>query len=50
VIKEISKMEQRYEAVLLVINGNSVSEVASKMKVSRQTLYKWMADYEEGGL
>lgn len=49
-IKEISKMEQRYEAVLLVINGNSVSEVASKMKVSRQTLYKWMADYEEGGL
>jgi transposase InsO family protein len=50
VIKEISKMEQRYEAVLLVINGNSVSEVASKMKVSRQTLYKWMADYEASGL
>jgi transposase InsO family protein len=51
VFKEISKMEQRYDAVLMVINdGYSVSEVAAKVKVSRQTLYKWLADYEVGGL
>ena len=43
--KEISKMEQRYDAVLMVIkDGYSVSEVARKVKVSRQTLYKWLAD------
>lgn len=49
--KEISKMEQRYDAVLMVIrDGFRVSEVALKFKVSRQTLYKWMADYEAGGL
>jgi transposase InsO family protein len=51
VFKEISKMEQRYDAVLMVIrDGFRVSEVAVKFKVSRQTLYKWMADYEAGGL
>lgn len=49
--KEISKMEQRYDAVLMVIkDGYCVSEVAAKVKVSRQTLYKWLADYEGGGL
>jgi transposase InsO family protein len=51
VFKEISKMEQRYDAVLMVIkDGYSVSEVARKVKVSRQTLYKWLADYEASGL
>jgi transposase InsO family protein len=51
VLKEISKMEQRYDAVLMVIKeGFSVTEVASKFNVSRQTLYRWMARYEEGGL
>ncbi len=50
-LKEISKMEQRYDAVLMVIkDGYSVSEVARKVKVSRQTLYKWLADYETSGL
>jgi transposase InsO family protein len=51
VFKEISKMEQRYDAVLMVMrDGFSVSEVAQKFQVSRQTLYKWMADYEAEGL
>jgi transposase-like protein len=27
-----------------------VSEVARKVKVSRQTLYKWLADYEQSKL
>lgn len=50
-LKEISKMEQRYDAVLMVMrDGFSVSEVATKFHVSRQTLYKWMGDYEAEGL
>jgi hypothetical protein len=43
VFKEISKMEQRYDAVLMVIkDGYSVSEVARKVKVSRQTGFSFM--------
>ncbi len=56
-------LSQRYDTVLMVIrdgfrgssgsNGEArfrVSEVALKFKVSRQTLYRWMADYEANGL
>jgi transposase InsO family protein len=51
VLMEISKMEQRYDAVVAVIrDGFSVSEAAQKFGVSRQSLYRWMARYEEGGL
>ena len=50
-IDRLEQMEQRYDAVLMVIkDGYSVSEVARKVKVSRQTLYKWLADYEASGL
>jgi transposase len=43
--------EQRYQAVLAVISdGLSVSQVASKFGVSRQTLHSWLARYEEAGL
>lgn len=50
-LKELSKMEQRYDAVLAVIrDGLAASEVATKMGVSRQSLYRWMARYEAGGL
>jgi transposase InsO family protein len=50
-LKELSKMEQRYDAVVAVIrDGLSVSEVAEKIGVSRQTLYTWLCRYEEGGL
>ena len=43
--------EQRYQAVLAVISdGLSVSQVASKVGVSRQTLHSWLARYEEAGL
>jgi transposase InsO family protein len=48
---EKSKMEQRYDAVLGVIkDGFSVTEVARKFNVSRQTVHTWMARYERGGL
>jgi transposase InsO family protein len=50
-LKEISKLEQRYDAVLAVMrDGLSVSETAEKFGVSRQSLYRWMHRYEEGGL
>ena len=48
---ELSKMEQRYDAVLGVIrDGFTVTEVAQKFGVSRQTVHAWLARYEEGGL
>jgi len=47
ILKEISKLEQRYEAVLSVIrDGLSVTETAEKFGVSRQSLYRWMDRYE----
>ncbi len=43
--------EQRYAAVLAVIaDGLSVSQVAEKVGVSRQTVHSWLARYEAQGL
>ena len=43
--------EQRYQAVLAVISdGLSISQVAEKVGVSRQTLHSWLARYEASGL
>ena len=43
--------EQRYQAVLAVIaDGLSVSQVASKVGASCQTLHAWLARYEAEGL
>ena len=43
--------EQRYQAVMAVIgDGLSVSQVAEKVGVSRQTLDAWLARYEAEGL
>jgi transposase InsO family protein len=51
VLKELSKMEQRYQAVLAVqVDGLTVTEVAAKLGVSRQTVHVWLARYEVGGL
>ena len=50
-MRELSVAEQRYQAVLAVISdGMSVSQVAEKVGVSRQTLHSWLARYEEAGL
>lgn len=44
-------VEQRYQAVLAVISdGLLISQVASKVRVSRQRLYAWLARYEAQGL
>ena len=48
---ELTKMEQRYDAVLAVIrDGLTVTEVAASFGVGRQTVHVWLARYEEGGL
>ena len=43
--------EQRYQAVLAVISdGETVTDVAARFGVSRQTMHTWLARYEAGGL
>lgn len=50
-LKEPSKVEQRYQAVLAVqVDGLSVTEVAEKLGVARQTVHRWLRRYEDGGL
>jgi transposase InsO family protein len=51
VLVELSVMEQRYQAVLAVIqDGWRVVEVARRLGVSRQSVHSWIARYEDGGL
>jgi hypothetical protein len=51
VLKELTKVEQRYQAVMAVqIEGLLVTVVAEKFGVSRQTVHAWLRRYEEGGL
>jgi transposase len=48
---ELSEAEQRYQAVMAVIgDGLSISQVAEKVGVSRQTLHAWLARYGIEGL
>src|ERR1700751_4978267 len=50
-MRELSVAEQRYQAVLAGISGGlSVSQVAQKIGVSRQTLHAWLARYQASGL
>jgi transposase InsO family protein len=50
VLVQVSKVEQRYRAVLAVQAGDRVSEVARQLGVSRQSVHTWLARYAEGGL
>ena len=50
-LMELSVMEQRYQAVVAVVrDGFSVTAVAEKWGVSRQSVHAWLARYREGGL
>ena len=50
-LRELSKVEQRYDAVLAVIrDGMAVTEVAEKFGVRRQTVHVWLSRYEKAGL
>jgi transposase InsO family protein len=47
---ESSVMEQRYHAVMEVISGAPVTEVARRYGVSRQSVHNWLVKYRTGGL
>jgi transposase InsO family protein len=50
-MRELSVAEQRYQAVLAVISGGeTVTDVAARFGVRRQTVHDWLAKYEAGGL
>ena len=46
---ELSVMEQRYHAVMEVISGAPVAEVARRYGVSRQAVHGWLGRYEREG-
>ncbi|MER8157218.1 IS481 family transposase [Streptomyces sp. NPDC094472] len=47
---ELSVVEQRYRAVLAVLAGVTVTEVAAQLGVSRQTVSGWKSRYAASGL
>jgi len=50
-MRELSVAEQRYQAVLAVISdGETVTDVAARFGVRRQTVHEWLAKYEAGGI
>ena len=50
VLMELSAMEQRYHAVMEVLAGAPVTEVAERFGVSRQAVHKWRRRYVQEGL
>jgi len=50
-LRELSMVEQRYQAVREVLDGDtSVNEVAIRYGVNRRTLHRWLVRYANGGL
>ena len=50
-IVELSVVEQRYQAVLEVLHdGATVTDVARRHGVARQTLHEWLRRYGSAGL
>ncbi len=48
---ELNVVEQRYQAVLEVLNdGASVTDVARRHGVARQTVHEWLRRYAVDGL
>ena len=47
---ELGLVEQRYAAVLEVLDGVPVVEVAERAGVSRQTVHRWLTRYAARGL
>jgi transposase InsO family protein len=47
---ELSVMEQRYHAVMEVVSGAPVTEVARRYGVSRQAVHLWLGKYHRDGL
>src|SRR5215813_472443 len=49
-LRELNVVEQRYHAILEVLSGAPVIEVAERYGVIRQTVHRWMARYRAEGL
>ena len=49
-LRELNVVEQRYQAVLEVLDGIAVTEVAERFGVSRQAVHRWVACYRGSGL
>src|SRR2546425_11824000 len=50
-LRELSVVEQRYQAALAVIrDGVSIVEVAHRFDGSRQAIHRWLRWYEDQGL
>src|SRR6516165_3001986 len=49
-LRELNVVEQRYRAVLEVLSGTPVIEVAERYGVVRQTVHRWVARYRAEGL
>lgn len=48
---ELGLVEQRYKAVSeVLVDGATVTEVAQRLGVSRQTVHSWLRRYGNGGL
>jgi transposase-like protein len=51
VLVELNVVEQRYQAVVEVLNdGASVTDVARRRGVARQTVHDWLRRYAADGL
>jgi transposase len=50
VLKERSVQEQRCHAVMEVLQGARIMEVAARYGVSRQSVHAWLDKYREDGL
>jgi transposase len=49
VLVELGVVEQRHAAVLEVLDGVPVTEVAGRFGVSRQTVHRWLKRYAARG-
>ena len=47
---ELGVMQQRHQAVLEVLGGTCVTEVARRYGVSRQTVHRWLRRYARSGI
>jgi transposase InsO family protein len=50
VLIELGVVEQRHRAVLEVMEGLPVTEVAGRYGVTRQTVHRWLRWYAQGGI
>jgi len=48
-LRELKVVEQRYQAVLQVLDGIPVTEVAERFGVAQQTVHRWVARYRRSG-